>query len=379
MNSLVSTVRGLLTFSKSETSNYSPSDETKHDSKVLSVAWNQEWSGFIVGTNRGFNVYRCNPIIKKSIIRDPHESGFKIAEMLFLSNLFALVGNGHNSSEYPPNKVFFWDDHRNKCFCELEFKSEVLAVKLTRQHIVVVLKQNIYLYSFDNLKVHSLIATVMNPKGLCCVSHVETKSVLACPGFRMGQVQVHDLKRNIIKLIKAHDSDIACMTLTLDGSMLATASTKGTLIRVFNVLDGTLLQELRRGMEKAEIYSIAISWNLKWVAVSSDKGTLHVFRLRPDILSFNHVPSSSFIRGMLPNYLNDNERSFAQFSLPVSTKFIVGFGSEHTVLLVGIDGSFRRCRFDKEEGGQMVELEHKRFFSLQETDETMVVTNTTAT
>lgn len=37
-------------------------------------------------------------------------------------------------------------------------------------------------------------------------------------------------------------------------------------------------------------------------------------------------------------YSYGNERSFAQFSLPVSTKFIVGFGPENTVLLVGIDG-----------------------------------------
>lgn len=242
INLLISTVRGvrgILTLSKSKTC-----DEAKGDLKVLSVAWNQDCSGFIVGTNRGFNVYSCNPMIKKSISRAPHESGFKIAEMLFLSNLFALVGNGYNYSEYPPNKVFVWDDHRNSCIYELAFKSEVIAVKLTREHIVVVLKQNIKVYSFITLKVYCLIDTIMNPKGLCCVSHVEEKAVLACPGFHPGQVQVHDLKRNVIKLIKAHDSAIACITLTIDGSLLATASIKGTLIRIFNALDGTLLQEV---------------------------------------------------------------------------------------------------------------------------------------
>lgn len=99
------------------------------------------------------------------------------------------------------------------------------------------------------------------------------------------------------------------------------------------------LVKLRRGIERAEIYNVAISSNLKWVAASSEKGTLHVFRLRPDILSIKPASSSSsFIRGILPKYLYDNERSFAQFSLPVSTKFIVGFGSENTVFLVGIDG-----------------------------------------
>lgn len=56
-------------------------------------------------------------------------------------------------------------------------------------------------------------------------------------------------------------------------------------------------------MERVEIYSVAISSNLKWVAVSSEKGTLHVFHLRPDILSLpktiSQVSSLSFIRGKL--------------------------------------------------------------------------------
>ncbi|WZY80057.1 hypothetical protein YC2023_026441 [Brassica napus] len=291
MSSMIfSTVRGIGSLLKSKTYDTPIDEAAKGDTKVLSVSWNQDWSGFSVGTERGFNVYSCNPI-KESISRETHKSGFKIVEMLFLSNLFALVGNGYSNSEYPPNKV-------------------------------------------------------------------------------------RDLKRNIVKVIKAHDSDIACMSLTLDGSLLATASTKGTLMRIFNSLDGTLLQEFRRGMERVEIYSVAISSNLKWVAASSEKGTLHVFHLRPDILSspkdINHASSLSLIRGILPMYSYGNERSFAQFSLPVSTKFIVGFGPENTVLLVGIDGSFRRCRFDGE-GGQMVELEHKHFFSLTQTEEAVVV------
>ncbi|CAA7032005.1 unnamed protein product [Microthlaspi erraticum] len=373
INSLIfSTVRGIGSFLTSETSNLPSIEASEVDKRVLSVAWNQDWSGFIVGTILGFNVYSSEPI-KESISRDEHNTGFKIAEMLFLSNLFALVGNGYNCSEYPPNKVFIWDDHRNCCVREITLKSEVIAVKLRREYIVVVLKRSIYVYSFKDLKVHALIDTVMNPKGLCCVSQAEAKAVLACPGLHQGQVQVHDLRRNTIKCIKAHDSDIACMTLTLDGSLLATCSTKGTLVRIFNAHDGTLLQEFRRGMERVEIYSIAISSNLKWVAVSSEKGTLHVFHLRPDILSspktIAQVSSFSYIRGYLPKYSYDNERSFAQFSLPVSTKSIVGFGPENTVVLVGIDG-----RFDIGQGGKMVELEHKRFLSLPQTEDTMVVT-----
>lgn len=33
-------------------------------------------------------------------------------------------------------------------------------------------------------------------------------------------------------------------------------------------------------MDRAEIYSIALSPNVQWLAVSSDKGTVHLFSLR---------------------------------------------------------------------------------------------------
>lgn len=38
--------------------------------------------------------------------------------------------------------------------------------------------------------------------------------------------------------------------------------------------------QLRRGAERADIYSIAFNANAHWLAVSSDKGTVHVFGLK---------------------------------------------------------------------------------------------------
>jgi len=69
------------------------------------------------------------------------------------------------------------------------------------------------------------------------------------------------------------------MTLNYAGTLLATASDKGTLIRIFSTEDGTPLQEVRRGSDKAEIYSIAFDKLSNWIACSSDKGTIHIFHV----------------------------------------------------------------------------------------------------
>ncbi|GAB4832110.1 Autophagy- protein 18d [Ancistrocladus abbreviatus] len=361
------------------------------DTELLSASWNQDYSCFAVGTNNGFRIYNCDPF-KETFRRDLKNGCFRMVEMLFRCNILALVGGGANS-QYSPNKVMIWDDHQSRCIGEFSFRSEVRAVKLRRDQIVVVLEHKIYVYNFMDLKLLHQIETLSNPRGLCCLSHDMNTSVLVCPGRRRGEVRVEHFGLNLIKIIQAHESHVACFTLTMDGLILATASTKGTLIRIFNTMDGTCLQEVRRGTEKADIYGIAFSPDAQWLAVSSDKGTIHIFSLRVRVggedasarstpcqnpLLLPHTSSNSleplissdaganpslslsFMKGMLPKYFS-SEWSFARFHLPVTSRFIVAFGSHNTVIIVGFDGSFYRFSFDPINGGGMSQMEHIRF------------------
>ena len=52
------------------------------------------------------------------------------------------------------------------------------------------------------------------------------------------------------KTILAHTSELAAVRFSKDGKLLATASTKGTVIRVFNVETGDKLFEFSRGMKR---------------------------------------------------------------------------------------------------------------------------------
>ena len=209
------------------------------------------------------------------------DGGIGIVEMLFRCNILALVGGGSHP-KFPMNKVLLWDDHQYKCIGELSFKTFVKAVKLRKDKVVVVLESRIYVYNFADLRLIDAIDTCLNPKGLCALSADPNVSVLATPDKNKGSVKVTIYEKNHTHVIPAHTNSVSFMSLNFSGSLLATASDKGTLIRLYSTEDGTPLQEVRRGSDKAEIYSISFDKNSQWFACSSDKGTVHIFTVSKD-------------------------------------------------------------------------------------------------
>ena len=137
-----------------------------------------------------------------------------------------------------------------------------------------------YTYNFADLTLVDHVETTENPRGLCALCALPSSNVLAVPGAVPGRVRVelYDLKKTT--LIAAHETALACIALNPNGSRLATASEKGTLIRVYDTSTGELLQELRRGTDKADVYCLAFNSSSTMLAVTSDKGTVHIFKLK---------------------------------------------------------------------------------------------------
>eukprot|EP00494_Astrolonche_serrata_P019122 UN19321 len=98
---------------------------------------------------------------------------------------------------------------------------------------------------------------------------------MVCPGLKKGHVRVELYKHKKTTNIEAHDNALACLALNNQGTRLATASEKGTIIRVWDTETGTKLQEVRRGADVKEICSICFSPKNQWLAVSSKTKTVH--------------------------------------------------------------------------------------------------------
>lgn len=125
------------------------------------------------------------------------EGGFGIVEMLYRSNILALVGSPKNQ-KYTPNKVILWDDHQSKVISELRFNTNVKNVKLKKDkyifsfsfRIIVVCESKIYVFTFISFNNIDTIDTYDNPKGIVAVNSDSKSTVLAYPDKTKGYVRV---------------------------------------------------------------------------------------------------------------------------------------------------------------------------------------------
>jgi autophagy-related protein 18 len=103
--------------------------------------------------------------------------------MLFCTSLIALVGAADQPQSSPrklqivntkvgtDESLSDWDwwptpSQRQSMICELLFPSSILAVKLNRKTLVIVLEAEIYIYDISNMRLLHVIETTPNPEGV---------------------------------------------------------------------------------------------------------------------------------------------------------------------------------------------------------------------
>ena len=251
------------------------------------------------------------------------------AEMLYRTNLVAMVSGGRKP-KFADNTVMIYDDLLGKMVLEFTFPEQVLAVRMKKDKIVAVCKNQIHIFSFPNKskKLFS-VDTRDNPLGLCEVSpqRCGEREVMVFPGYKTGSIQMVDLSTTEQRVssapvsVNAHKNELVCLAINQQGTMVATASTKGTLIRIWDTARRIQLVELRRGADQARIYCINFSSSDEWLCCSSDKGTVHIFALQDYRLNKRSALASIGV----PGAYAISQWSLSSFTVPQECACICAF------------------------------------------------------
>ncbi|KAJ3879877.1 WD40 repeat-like protein [Lentinula edodes] len=270
------------------------------NSNMLFANFNQDFSCISVGTRKGYSITNCDPFGRVYTMNDGARG---IVEMLFCTSLIALVGAA-DQPQSSPRKLQIVNTKRHSMICELLFPSSILAVKLNRKTLVIVLETEIYIYDISNMRLLHVIETTPNPEAICTLSPSADSSYLAYPSPvpspatpgtsainsvpssssnaapQSGDVLLFSTRSlTVANVIQAHKSPISFLSINSTGTLLATSSDKGTVIRVWTIPGAEKLYQFRRGTREAKIYSMNFNSVSTLLAVSSAHDTVHIFKL----------------------------------------------------------------------------------------------------
>ncbi|XP_015255267.1 PREDICTED: WD repeat domain phosphoinositide-interacting protein 1 [Cyprinodon variegatus] len=352
--------------------------------QFICASFNQDTTSLSVGTKTGYRLFSVTTVDKLDCIHEGVECpDVYIVERLFSSSLVVVV------SLSLPRRMNVYHFKKGTEICNYSYSNNILSVKLNRQRLVVCLEESIYIHNIRDMKLlKTLLNTPVNPTGLCALSVNHGNSFLAYPGSAtIGEITLYDANNlSTVTLIQAHDSPLAALTFNASGTKLASASEKGTVIRVFSVPEGQKLFEFRRGMKRyVSISSLAFSADAQFLCASSNTETVHIFKLE------QHSPSqdeesptwSAYVGKMftaastyLPTHVSDmmhQDRAFATVRLNMfGLKNICALTTIQKLprlLVASSEGFLYIYNVDPQDGGECVLVQKHRLFDSGEEQE----------
>ena len=338
-------------------------NETFEDSSPNIISFNQDNSLISIGTNRGYKIIQISPVF----FHENNLSGsLSRCELSYRSNLLALVGGG-KIPKFNSKKVVIYNDLEDCIESEYKFATPVLNVKFKKDFIFIVCEKKIYVFNLNTSQNIDTFDTITNKRGIIAVNGCPEKTIMAHPiepedDPDKGYVGIKNYKTNKYFPLLVHDEKISYMEMDYNGLILATANDKGTIIRLHNLLDKTLIYECKRGKDKAIINFITFDLEYNYIGVTSTKGTIHIWKL--DDLIQKENKDSKMIYSLKKNNNNGYKTELSFAKIKFQKQCIFCFRPGNTVFIISQDEKYYISKIEKK-GGYFTATELKDFYKLK--------------
>lgn len=358
---------------------------------IYFLNFNQSYSCFCIGTDKGYEIYSCNPL-KRILKKQVPPNGVSFISMLNETNIVAYIKKDHSKDKKEEKKVIIYNESDDIIVGILEFKDVIRQILLNTSSIVVTLDDHAYVYSLLKLNLQHKIDINPITRGIACISPViNSIFYLGLTNNIIGAIKIMRFRvknkynivdesnernesdtNNVIQtqnttnsieqinqknsIIMGHQSNIRFITLSQDGKFIATCSEKGTLIRIYNTDNKHLVKELRRGSDEAVINWICFNKDNSHLLCRSKKGTIHIFHTdyKQERTQNNKL---LYITGYINKYLSplkqympkyiDSEWSFAQFNFQgKSTISSFSIDEPNVIYVISFEGIVFKINFN---------------------------------
>ncbi|OQV17177.1 putative WD repeat domain phosphoinositide-interacting protein 2 [Hypsibius exemplaris] len=250
----------------------------KTPSHVTCLRFNQDGGSLIAATSEGFRVFDVSATTGEVVMVYDFDNVPQVLHIqrLYNSNLIAFV------SAVDPDVLKIFNLRRKEVICQHRYRKPVDWLAVNRLRVVTAVAQKVFIHKIRNMEIiHTIPDVHSNPAHLYAMATYELRSFLAYPcDLASGDVVVYDLdcfkERH---RVHAHRIPIAALCLNEQVTRLATSSTKGTVVRVFDTATGRKLHEFRRGIRAVAVHCLAFSSNGEYLGCSSEHETVHLFRV----------------------------------------------------------------------------------------------------
>jgi hypothetical protein len=308
---------------------------------ITYLGFNQDQTCLAVGTWQGFMIFATENF---ALLHHEECGAVSLCEMLFRTSLLALAGYSLPGREAPSSsarQLTMWNTRERRSIVQLHFNSRIHSVKMNHRRVVVLLQPKIHIFDLKTMKsLHVIDRTTSqwadSSLGWLCASlergYLATPLALAgsaslqgghawssihhagggggaartaapdgnpqmsgtgpSPDMEPGLVTIVDTYTlKPIGTLLAHRTPIQALCLNPTGQLLATASTKGTVVRLFAVPSFDRLCTFRRGNTESLIHGLHFSRDSLFLCASAGTGTVHIFRNADKVL--NALPLQS--------------------------------------------------------------------------------------
>lgn len=244
---------------------------------ITSVALSDDATCFAVSHDNSFQVFSSDSVNRKF---QKDFSNMKLTKLATNSD-GSFVAFGSIMIDDSPNnyKVFLWNNFYGECHTQLEFSEEIISLILRPQIMLIVFANLVVVYDVQNKVIIHEKPTAQNNCGVADISYVDGKTLIAYCSDKVGYATIFDPfnDEKVPISFQAAKHNLSIFKFSPDGSLIAIASERGTLIRIFDCNSGIALSAFRRGSLPSQIMAMSFSPSNSFLLAISSSGTIHLF------------------------------------------------------------------------------------------------------